>query len=65
MQHYIDWGLFALGLFIGIVGTASALLAFVVVEFTEYKLFKDIHQAGTEKGPASPKGYAGQEGIGL
>jgi|GEM_PF-7128015 len=44
-MYYIDWGLFALGLLIGIVGTVTVMLAFVVVEYTEYKLFKDIHKA--------------------
>jgi len=43
-MFYIDWGLFALGLFIGIVGTVSAMLACVVVEYTEYELFKDNHK---------------------
>ena len=44
-MFHIDWGLFALGLFIGIVGTVSAMLAFVVVEYTEFKLFEDNHKA--------------------
>lgn len=40
----IFWGPFCLGLFIGIVGATTALLAFVVVEYTDYELFKDNHK---------------------
>ena len=51
----IDWGMFALGLFIGIVGTATAMLAFVIVECVEYELFKDTH--------ASPLATQGKSGT--
>ena len=34
-MYYIDWGLFALGLLIGIVGTVTTMLALVVVEPVE------------------------------
>jgi hypothetical protein len=42
----IFWGPFALGVFVGMVGATTALLAFVVVEYVEYELFHGTGKDG-------------------